>query len=203
MAIESWDHRLARVLVKPLVGTPVHPNHLTGLSLVFGIAAAGLFATGDPVAAHWAAGLFIVAVFLDHTDGELARQAGKGSSFGKYFDSAVNCTNYTMMFISIGYGLSSGYLGNGALALGLAAGLSNPVILFLRIRTELRHGSQAVEHPRYAGVEIEDIIYLIGPITWLGGLEYFFLAYGFGSFGYFLWTVWEALRKRADDRTGT
>lgn len=196
MAIKSWDQRLARVLVKPLVGTPVHPNHLTGLSLVFGIAAAGLFATGGPVAVHWAAGLFMIAVFLDHTDGELARQAGKGSSFGKYFDSAVNCTNYTMMFISIGIGLSAGPLGPWALVLGLAAGLSNPVILFLRLRTENRHGAKAIEHPSYAGIEIEDIIYLIGPITWLGGLEYFFLAYGLGSFGYFAWTVWEAVKPR-------
>ena len=90
MAIESWDHRLARVLVKPLVNTPVRPNHMTGLSLAFGIAAAALFAQGDPMPAHWAAGLFVIAVFLDHTDGELARQSGKTSTFGKYFDSSVN-----------------------------------------------------------------------------------------------------------------
>jgi len=196
MAIESWDHRLARVLVKPLVNTPVRPNHMTGLSLAFGIAAAALFAQGDPMLAHWAAGLFVIAVFLDHTDGELARQSGKTSTFGKYFDSSVNCTNYTMMFISIGYGLSSGPLGHWALILGLAAGLSNPIILFMRLNTERRHGSESVEHPSYAGVEIEDIIYLIGPITWFGGLKYFFLAYGIGSFGYFTWTLWNTIRKR-------
>lgn len=196
MAIQSWDQRLAHRLVKPLVNTPVHPNHMTGLSLVFGIAAAVLFAQGDPVLAHWAAGLFMIAVFLDHTDGELARLAGKSSSFGKYFDSAVNCTNYTLMFISIGYGLSFGELGQWALILGLAAGLSNPIILFMRLSTERRHGSQSVAHPKYAGIEIEDIIYLIGPITWFGGLKYFFLAYGIGSFGYFTWTLWNAVRKR-------
>ena len=145
--------------------------------------------------AHWAAGLFVIAVFLDHTDGELARQSGKTSTFGKYFDSSVNCTNYTMMFISIGYGLSSGPLGQWALILGLAAGLSNPIILFMRLSTERRHGSESVEHPSYAGIEIEDIIYLIGPITWFGGLQYFFLAYGIGSFGYFTWTLWNAVRK--------
>ena len=36
----------------------------------------------------------------------------------------------------------------------------------------------------------------IGPITWLGGLEYFFLAYGLGTFGYTSWTVWERVRSR-------
>jgi phosphatidylglycerophosphate synthase len=192
---------LAHILVKPLVATPVHPNHLTGLSFVFGLTAALLFARGDPALANLAAGLFIVAVFLDHTDGELARQAGKTSEFGRRFDSVVNASNYTMMFIGVGVGLSDGPLGAWALVLGLAAGLSNPIILLLRIRLENRHGYKAVAHPRYAGVEIEDLIYLIGPITWLGGLEYFFLAYGLGSFGYFAWTVWETVKPRRSTPT--
>jgi len=196
VAMSSWDQRLAHVVVKPLVTTPIHPNHLTGLSFVFGLSAALLFALGGPQLAHLAAGLFMVAVFLDHTDGELARQAGKSSAFGEYFDSAVNASNYTMLFIGLGIGLSAGPLGTGALALGLAAGLCNPIILALRIGLKSRHGAKAVAHPAYAGVEIEDLIYLIGPITWLGGLEYFFLAYATGSFGYFAWTLWEAVKPR-------
>ena len=196
MAIRLWDQRLAAALVKPLVPTPVHPNHMTGLSFLFGLAAAICFATGDRVTMHWAAALFVFAVFLDHTDGELARQAGKTSAFGHRLDSLVNCSNYTMMWISVGIGLSSGSLGVWALILGLAAGLSNPIILLMRLRTENRHGVQAVKHPRYAGFEIEDLIYVIGPMTWLGWLEYFFLAYGLGSFGYFAWTLWETVRSR-------
>lgn len=146
MAIQAWDARLARILVKPLVPTPVHPNHLTGLSFVFGLAAAILFALGGPVQVNIAAGLFIIAVFLDHTDGELARQAGKSSSFGQRFDSVVNASNYTMLFISIGIGLSSGPLGVWALVLGFAAGLCNPVIFYLRLITEREHGAKAVAH---------------------------------------------------------
>ena len=196
MTGRSWDQRLAYILVKPLAATPIHPNHLTGLSFAFGLTAAVLFALGGPASVNWAAGLFMFAVFLDHTDGELARMAGKTSAFGHRFDSIVNAANYTMLFIGIGIGLSAGEMGSGALALGFAAGLSNPVILVLRIGLEGRHGARAVAHPRYAGIEIEDIIYLIGPITWAGGLEYFFLAYGFGTFGYLAWTLWEALRPR-------
>ncbi len=191
-----WDQRLAKILVKPLVATPVHPNHLTGLSFVTGLTAAMMFALGGPQLVNWAAGVFMFAVFLDHTDGELARLAGKTSAFGHRFDSAVNASNYTMLFISIGIAQSAGEMGNGALALGFAAGLSNPVILFLRINTEGRHGAKSVAHPHYAGFEIEDIIYLIGPITWMGGLKYFFLVYGFGTFGYLLWTLWNALKPR-------
>ena len=196
MTGRSWDQRLAHILVKPLVATPIHPNHLTGLSFAFGLTAAVLFALGGPASVNWAAGLFMFAVFLDHTDGELARLAGKTSAFGHRFDSIVNASNYTMLFIGIGIGLSVGEMGSGALALGFAAGLCNPVILVLRIGLEGRHGAKAVAHPHYAGVEIEDLIYLIGPITWAGGLEYFFLAYGFGTFGYLAWTLWEAVKPR-------
>ena len=196
MSIRSWDQRLAHILVKPLAATPIHPNHLTGLSFAFGLTAAVLFARGGPASVNWAAGLFMFASFLDHTDGELARLAGKTSVFGHRFDSIVNASNHTMLFIGIGIGLSAGEMGSGALALGFAAGLCNPVILVLRIGLEGRSGAKAVAHPRYAGVEIEDIIYLIGPITWAGGLEYFFLAYGFGTFGYLAWTLWEALKPR-------
>ncbi len=197
MAIRSWDQRLAHILVKPMVATPVHPNHLTGFSFVFGLTAALLFALGEPVSVNLAAGLFMVAVFLDHTDGELARLAGKTSAFGQRFDSVVNASNYTMLFIGVGVGLSSGPMGTWALILGFAAGLCNPIILVLRFGLERRHGAKAVAHPRYAGVEIEDLIYLIGPITWLGGLKYFVLAYGLGSFGYLAWTAWEALKSRS------
>ena len=196
MTIKSWDTRLAQLLVKPLARTPVHPNHMTALSFLFGLSAAILFAIGGSPQIHFAAGLYMIAVFLDHTDGELARLTNKTSDFGARFDSVVNASNYTMLFVSLGIGFSSGPLGGWALALGIAAGLCNPVIFCLRMNTESRHGSKAVAHPRYAGVEIEDIIYLIGPITWLGGLEYFFIAYGLGTFGYTAWTLWENLRKR-------
>ena len=196
MTVTSWDKRLAVMLVKPLVATPVHPNHLTSLSFVAGLTAAVMFALGGPGLVNLAAGLFCFAVFLDHTDGELARLAGKTSAFGHRFDSVVNASNYTMLFIGIGIGLSAGEMGSAALALGFAAGLTNPVIFVLRLGLERRAGAKAVAHPHYAGVEIEDLIYLVGPITWAGGLEYFFLAYGFGAFGYLAWTVWEALKSR-------
>ncbi|MEE9139303.1 MAG: CDP-alcohol phosphatidyltransferase family protein [Alphaproteobacteria bacterium] len=191
-----WDQRLARVLVKPLVGTWVRPNHLTALSLLAALGAAALFALGSETAADWAAALFMLAVFIDHTDGELARLTGTTSRFGHYFDYAVGSSNYTLLFVSLGVGLAQGPMGNYALALGLAAGLSNPVIVTLRLTMEKRYGKKAVAHPRFAAFELEDFIYLIGPIIWLGGLEYFFLIYGLGTLGYLGWTAWGFLRLR-------
>ncbi len=196
MTGKPWDARLAQIVVRPLASTPLHPNHLTALGLLSGLVSAGLFAFAEPEYAGWAALLFMLAAFIDHTDGELARMTGKVTEFGRRFDSIVNTANYTMLFIGIGIGLAAGEMGGGALVLGFAAGLSVPVNFVLRIGLERRCGAKAVAHPCYAGVEIEDFIYLIGPITWAGGLEYFFLAYGFGTFGYLAWTLWEALKPR-------
>jgi phosphatidylglycerophosphate synthase len=75
-----FDQRLAALLVRPLAGTPVRPNHLTALSLALAALAAWLLARGDGFG--WGAGLFMLAVFTDHTDGDLARLTGRSSRFG-------------------------------------------------------------------------------------------------------------------------
>jgi 2-methylaconitate cis-trans-isomerase PrpF len=83
--IKPWDARLAALLVRPLVRTRVHPNHLTTLSLITGLAAA-LYGTADRQAANWGGALYVVTNLLDHADGELARMAGKTSVAGGFFD---------------------------------------------------------------------------------------------------------------------
>ena len=86
MSHNTWIHRIARVGVRPLVGTPVTPNHLTTLRLVTGLAAAGAFATGIPEWRAWGGVIFVVSMFLDRADGELARLGGKTSPWGHKFD---------------------------------------------------------------------------------------------------------------------
>jgi len=186
---KPYDQRLARVLVTPFRHTALHPNHLTTVTLVLGQAAAVLFAIDIDLA--WCAALiYMLAVFSDHMDGELARMTGKTSSFGHDYDYIVGGINYTSLFIGIGIGLQDS-AGAWALVLGCAAGLSNPFILFLRMQMEREFGLEAVEHPARAGFEIEDFVYLIGPITWFAGVFWFFIPYAIGNIGYLLWTIRE------------
>jgi archaetidylinositol phosphate synthase len=188
MTMKPYDQRLANLLVTPLKNTPVHPNHLTTLTLILGQAAAWTFAFAIDLA--WlAALLYILAVFSDHMDGELARMTGKTSAFGHDYDYIVGGINYTTLFIGIGIGLQEH--GMWTLILGFAAGLSNPFILYLRMRMEIDHGTEAVEHPAFGGFEIEDFIYLIGPITWFAGILWFFVPYALGNVGYLIWTLTE------------
>ena len=193
-----YDQRLARACIRPLAGTALHPNVVTGISLALGIASGLSFAVGGPGMQHIAALLFMLAVFVDHMDGELARMTGKVSRVGYYLDYLAGSLNYTILFSAIGVGI---YQWNGseiALLIGLAAGLSNPIIVALRLLMERRFGSEAVEHPSGGGFELEDFIYLIGPVTWLGGLEYFFWLYATGTLGYLLWTLLTFLRKSSN-----
>ena len=47
MAGTSWSHRLARILVRPLVSTGITPNHLTTLRLATGLLACAALLPAD------------------------------------------------------------------------------------------------------------------------------------------------------------
>ncbi len=190
-----WDQRIARVLVRPLVGTPVTPNQVTVVSLVLALAGAGLFAFGDPYLANWGAGLFVLARFLDHFDGELARQSGRTSRLGYYLDYVTGGLSYGALFACLGIGFSGGALGVWAIVLGLAGTASALISMFLNLRIDKRQGGKAedgadaVGYPGFAGFELEDGIYLLAPVTWFGYLTPFFVAAGVGAAIYCLWTL--------------
>lgn len=210
-----YDRRLGRILIRPMARMGVHPNQVTLLSFGFGVAAALLFASGDGALVHWAAAMSMLAVFTDHIDGELARMTGRTSAFGHTIDYVVGSANYTMLFIGIGWGLAGGLaealaggmtIGPGQhwyIALGFAAGLSNPLIVALRMTMERRFGAASVAHPAKGGFELEDFIYLIGPITWAGGLVLFFILYGLGNLGYLAWTIHRFRRNQARAKEGS
>ena len=198
-----WDQRWARLLVKPLARTPVTPNQLTTLTLVLALTGAGLFAAGDPGLAGWAAGLFVLARFLDHVDGELARLKGVASRFGYYYDYVAGAVSYAALFVGIGIGLAAGPLGSWALLLGLAGSASALLSMGLNLGidkalAESKGGgkSDAIGYPGYAGFELEDGIYLLAPVTWLGFLSPFFVAAGIGATLYCLWSLWLLWRTR-------
>lgn len=187
-----WDQRIARVLVRPLARTPLTPNQLTIFTLVVALAGAGLLATGDPVHVNWGAGLFVLARFLDHFDGELARQKNMKSRLGYYLDYVSGALSYAALFLCIGIGLRESALGDWAIALGAAGAASAIVSMFLNVGIDkagdLKDGD-AVGYPGFAGFELEDGIYLIAPIAWAGFLMPFFAAAGVGAAIYCLWTL--------------
>lgn len=191
MNTRPFDQRLAHVLVRPLVPTAVRPNHITTLTLALGLAAALLFAAGTSSAANWGAALFVLARFLDHFDGELARLQGTASDFGARYDYVAGGVSYAALFVGIGIGLAQGDLALAAVAwtaLGVAGGALNTVV---RMNFEPEDGPKPRDYPGFAGFELEDGIYLLAPITWFGGLAVFFVLAALGAAAYACWTVWQ------------
>ncbi len=192
-----WDQRVARVLVRPLAATPVTPNQVTALTLVLAVIAAVLFASGEAARANLAAGLFVLARFLDHFDGELARLTGNSSHLGYLFDYFAGAGSYCVLFLGIGIGLTASSLGGWSLALGIAGALSAVVAMPLNLGIDsASESTDAVGYPGFAGFELEDGIYLIAPITWLGFLREFFVLAGIGAVVYLLWTAWSLIKAR-------
>lgn len=172
---------MVRVGVRPLVATPVSPNHITSLRLAMGVAAAGLCAVGDPAWLAWGAGLFVVSVLLDRADGELARLADKRSPGGHKYDLMADSFCNAIIFLGVGWGLRGGDLGLWAALLGLVAGVAVAAILLLTLRLEARAGARAGELGGAAGFDPDDAILFVPALIWLGFSQALIVAAAIGA----------------------
>ncbi len=190
-----WDQRIARLLVRPLVHTPVTPNQITALRLLTGLGACGCLAYGETPLIHWGAGLFVLSNFIDHMDGELARLSDKTSRFGHLFDIVSDVIVHILLFVSIGIGLSDSWLGDVAWVMGVISGISVSGLFALFQYLEGRMGVKQAGLPRIAGFEVEDVMYLISPAIWGGGLVPILIL---STVGAPLFGVWSLIRYRRE-----
>jgi len=196
--IDAWDTRIARRLVPPLARAGVTPNQVTIVTAVLAVGGALLFAPGDGALASWGAALFVLARFFDHVDGELARMTGASSRLGYHLDYVTGALSYSLLFACIGLGVAHGTLGGWALLLGGAGAVSALLAMPLNMGIDRAAGDgSAVGYPSFGGFELEDGIYLIAPVTWLGWLPAFLVPAGIGALVYLAWTGWRLARARA------
>ncbi len=146
-----------------------------------GLTAAGFFASGERELIVAGGLLFMLACLFDHVDGELARLTGRTSTFGHYYDRATSATVYTTGFLGIGLGQQDSALGGWAVALGLSAGISIGLLFALRNEIERRYGKESIKQRVIGGFAIEDLLYLVGPVAWLGWLVPLVVASGIGA----------------------
>lgn len=177
----SWTHRLARVAVRPLLGTGVTPNDLTTARLVTGLIACGLFTIGDVTADIWGGVFWIVSAFLDRADGELARIGGKTTAWGHTYDYVCDTLVNPLFFLAVGIGLRDGALGNYAILIGLVAGGGIVVSNILSETFERRAPSGIQIYAGAAGFDFDDLLYLLGPAAWLGWLAPMLVGAGVGA----------------------
>lgn len=168
MSHDTWFHRAARVVARPLARSPVTPNQVTTLRLAAGLAAAAALAEGGADWRNWGAAIFALAMFLDRLDGELARLAGKTSPWGHRYDLFSDASANALAFLGLGIGLRAGEFGAWAPAMGLIAGLAVAAILWLVVRKESHHGPRAGQLDSAAGFDPDDAMIAVPVMIWLG-----------------------------------
>ena len=163
-------HRIARVCIKPLVGGPITPNHITTVRLLMGLAACAAFAVGERSWDVWGGVLWVLSAFLDRADGELARISGLASKWGYIYDNVCDAVLHPLFFIAIGIGLRDSFLGSWSIVMGVIAGLSEAVVTQLVLATEQQPDSGKKVFPRIGSFDIDDVYYLFGPVAWFNAL---------------------------------
>ena len=177
---DTWSHGLARLAVRPLLGTGITPNHLTTLRLLTGIAACLCLAV-HPMLAACGGLLWIVSAFLDRADGELARTSGLTSAAGHRYDYLVDNGINSLFFVAVGVGLAgSPRLGDWPVLLGLAAGGMLLLCNWMAELYESRVPDQRVIAGAW-GFHADDALYLLGPAAWLGLLMPVLVASAIGT----------------------
>jgi phosphatidylglycerophosphate synthase len=171
----TWDARLARRLVTPLVGTPVTPNHLTTLRLVIGLAGAYYLSLGQFWMCTLGALLIALSNLVDHTDGELARISGQSSKIGHFYDLACDALVTVLLFLGIGFYVAVHHPSMIVPAqwLGGIAGVAVALIFFLRMRVESMVGKSGTKQASMAGFETV--------VTILNGMTPFLVASAIGA----------------------
>jgi len=167
----SWTHLAARVMVRPLLGTWVRPNHLTTLRLLFGVAACGCLTLGTGAGMWWGGALWVVSAFLDRADGELARIGDMMSPGGHIYDYYVDNLVNVAFFVAIGVGLRHGWLGHWSIPLGIISGASLLMCNLFSEWVELRSPPGTRAYGGKWGFDPDDALYLMGPLAWLGWLS--------------------------------
>lgn len=204
----TWDARLARSLVRPLVDTAVTPNHLTTLRLLIGLAGALCLAQGGFGWINAGALLIVLSNFVDHTDGELARISGKSSKIGHFYDLAADALVTVALFASMGVGIvaAGGQMAAPPVLLGAVAGAAVALIFYLRMLIESFAGKAGTKQAFAGGFETEDVLYLLPLVTLTDGVEPFLLAASIGAPLFAAWVVidyWRIVRRSSPTQNAT
>ncbi len=198
-----YDQAIAQWMMRPLVNSPIRPNHITTLSLILGIGAALLFALGSPSLVALAPIAFILSRILDHADGELARLSGRTSRLGHKYDIVADFITTTILFVGIGFGEAAGPLGRLAPILGLGAGVCIALIYLLHGGNRACGPGSTDKQLRLGRFEIEDVLYITAPITWLGALTPYLVAASLGAPAFGAFALWQCYFARRHDRPAT
>lgn len=198
---KTYAHYVGRWCIRPLVHTPVTPNHVTTLRLLTGLAAAAAFAMGDYFWTVWGGVLFLVSTLLDRADGELARLSGKMSVGGHWYDLYCDLLVNVALFFGIGIGLADSMLGHWAWKLGLLSGLSigATFLIVFQLHESGSHPSTAFHYPD--GFDLDDALFLVCLFAWFDGLLPLLVLASVCAPAFLVFAVWQYVKLKAPARS--
>lgn len=178
----NWTHKIARLLVKLLIKTPVKPNHITVVRLVSGIIACVMFATGIRYWEVIGGFIWILSTLLDCIDGELARMRNQCSEWGHKFDYFSDTTVTALFFVGIGIGARDAIPELLAVMMGFVAGFG--VVIASTLAEKIDQLKEKVDEkafPGFAGFDFDDILLLFVIIVWADWQLYFLIGASIGA----------------------
>lgn len=97
------NRHLAHLFISSIKNTGILPNHLTFLSFILGLVAAGTLIQCYNIFRVPASILLFFSLVLDSADGQLARLRGITSSFGYWFDKITDRVKESLVIFAITY----------------------------------------------------------------------------------------------------
>lgn len=100
-----FSAQVAYIIVRTFAKLPIRPNHYTFLSLLLGLTAAVLFASGEYSTTIYAIIILHISFILDCCDGQVSRLKGLQSKMGHWFDYHSDKLKDGAVLLGISYGL--------------------------------------------------------------------------------------------------
>ena len=111
----------------------VHPNILSLAGLILSMVAGVVYSTG---AFFWAGWIVVLAGTCDVLDGQIARQTGKRSQFGAFFDSTLDRFGEVFIFLGLAWYFSDRHQSPWVVLLIILAITGSFMVSYTRARAE-------------------------------------------------------------------
>jgi archaetidylinositol phosphate synthase len=198
---KTYVHTVARWMMKPLVGTPVTPNHITTLRLLSGVMAAWCFSNTGNIWQAWGGIIFIFSMLMDRADGELARMTMQSSRWGHWYDLVCDMFVNMVLFMGIGYGLSDlTWMGEWSTLLGAMVGISIGAIFIIVFQFHINGTHPGVVFMYPDGFDLDDSMFVIPLFAWFDGMLYLLIIAGIVAPAFLIYSIWVAVRMNVNKK---
>src|SRR3989442_3512765 len=157
--------RLTGPLARALIRAGVHPNTITTLGTLVVVGSGVAFGSG---AIRAGGVLLLLSGIFDLLDGQVARQGGKMTTFGAFYDSTLDRVGEGAVFMGLIFYFLTGPLPAELKPRAIAAGLLALVASFLVSYTRARAEALGVENKVGIAPRAERILLLGVPALVLG-----------------------------------